>query len=68
MNLPVLLLRVLPLPTLHGGQTSRPSVQNGGTARNGLKEIGLKSIRSGMLITMANVTIGNIVHVIPRLK
>lgn len=63
VNLPVLLLlRALPLPTSHGGQTSRPTVQNGGMARNGLKEIGLMSIKNGMLVTMANGTIGNIVH------
>lgn len=47
-------------PTLHGGQTSRPSMQNSGTARNGLQEIGLMSIKSGMLITMVNGAIGNI--------
>jgi hypothetical protein len=61
-NLPAVLLRALPLPTSHGGQTSRLSVQNGGTARNGLEEIGLMSIKDGMLITMANGTIGNITH------
>jgi hypothetical protein len=44
-------------PTSHGEQTSRPSMQNGGTARNGLQEIGLMSIKNGMLITMANDTI-----------
>ena len=61
VNLPaLLLLRALLLPTSHGGQTSRPSVQNGGMARNGLKEIGLMSIKNGMLITMASGTIGNI--------
>ena len=49
-------------PTSHGGQTSRPSVQNGGTARNGLQQIGLMSIPNGMFITMANGTIGNILH------
>lgn len=63
VNLPVLLLlRTLSLPTSHGGQTSRPRAQNGGTVRNGFKEIGLISIKNGMLITMANGTIGNIVH------
>jgi hypothetical protein len=58
----LLLLRALPLPTSHGGQTSRPTVQNGGTARNGLKEIDLTSIKNGMLITMACGTIGNIMY------
>ncbi len=58
----LLLLRALPLATSHGGQTSRPSVQNGGTVRNGLRDIGLMSIKNGILITMANGTIGNILH------
>ncbi len=49
VNLPVLLLRALPPPTLHGGQPSRPSVQNGGTVRNGLKEIDLMSIKNGIV-------------------
>jgi len=62
VNLPVLLLRALPLPTSHGGQTSRPTVQNGGMARNGWKEIGLMSIKNGMLVTMANGIIGNAIH------
>ncbi len=63
VNLPILLLlRALPLPTSHGGQTSRPTVQNGGMARNGLKEIGLMSIKNGMLVTMANGIIGNVIH------
>lgn len=58
----VLLLRTLPLPTSRGGKTSRQSVQNGGTVRNGLKEIRLMSIKNGRLITMANGTIGNLRH------
>jgi hypothetical protein len=58
----LLLLRALPLPISHGGQMSRPSTQNGGTAQNGFKEIGLMSIRNGMLITMANGAIGKILH------
>lgn len=37
-------------------------MQNGGTARNGLQEIGLMSIKNGMLITMANGVIGNVIH------
>ncbi|KAH8586812.1 hypothetical protein B0O99DRAFT_700600 [Bisporella sp. PMI_857] len=49
-------------PTSHGGQMSRPNMQNGGTARNGLREIGLMSIKNGMLITMANGTIGDTLH------
>lgn len=57
-----LLHRALPLQTSHGGQTSRPTVQNGGMARNGLKEIGLMSIKNGMLVTMANGIIGNVIH------
>jgi hypothetical protein len=49
-------------PTSHGGQTSRPSVQNGGTAQNGFREIGLMGIKDSMLITTAHGTIGNILH------
>jgi len=49
-------------PTLHGGQTSRPILQNGGTARNGLQEIGLMSIKSGMPFTTASGTIGSMLH------
>jgi len=49
VNLPVLLLRALPPPTLQGGQPSRPSVENGGTARNGLKEVDLMSIKNGTI-------------------
>lgn len=60
--LALLLLRALPLQTSHGGKTSRLIVQNGGTARNGFKEIGLMSIKNGMLITMANRIIGNVIH------
>ena len=37
-------------------------MQNGGTAQKGLQEIGLMSIKNGMPITMANGTIGNILH------
>lgn len=60
VNLPVLLLlRVLPLPTSHGGQTTRPSVQNGGMVRNGFEEIGLMSIKNGTLVTTDNGTIGS---------
>ena len=57
---PVLLLRAL--PTSHGGQTSRPTVQNGGMGRNGLKEINLMSIKDGMLVIMANGIIGSTIH------
>jgi hypothetical protein len=49
-------------PTSHGGQTSRPSIQNGGTVRNGFKEIGLMSIKNSTLITTANGAISNIMH------
>ena len=38
-----------------------PAVQNGGMARNGLKETGLISIKNGMFITMANGIIGNVI-------
>lgn len=62
VNLLVLLLKALPLPTSHGGQKGRPVVQNGGMGRNGLKEIGLISIKNGMLIIMANGIIGNAIH------
>jgi len=58
----LLLLRPLPLPTSHGGQTGRPTVQNGGMAQNGLKEIGLMSIKNGMLGAMANGIIGNVIY------
>jgi hypothetical protein len=62
-NLPLLLLlRALPLPKLHGRQTSRPAVQNGGMARNGLRESGLMSIRNGVLVTMAICITGNVIH------
>lgn len=56
----LLLLRAKPIP--HGGQTSRPTMQSGGMARNGFKEIGPMNIKNGMLITMASGTIGNILH------
>ena len=63
VNLPALLLRALPLPTPREGQTRRPTVQNGGIARNGLKEVGLMNIKNGMLITTASNVYASIFRV-----
>ena len=49
-------------PSLHGGQTSRPDMQTGGMAQNGIKETGLKSIKNGMLMIMVSGFTDNTLH------
>jgi hypothetical protein len=56
------LLQLRSLPPSHGGQTSRPHMQNGGMARSGFKETGLMSIKNGILIIMVNGSTGNILY------
>lgn len=43
-----------------GGQTSRPNLQNSGTAQDGWPGVGPLTISDGVLIIMVNGTIGNI--------